>query len=361
MNRLLVAIALSMALACTGDTGPTGPAGQPGPQGEPGDTGPRGGPGPQGNPGTPGAPGAPGPPGIQGQPGAGAPLNWADVIEDGHLYDSVYIVGFEVQSVLRPGEVDRELLGTAFAAHYPDMLWTNAHVAVNAAPVFSIGPGDEQPREEPSALRFFATRTGTPIGGEGTYYWSEYIVHEGYTGFRESPDVALIVLEEDLPHPLPAILPRAYVDDLRIGQPLGTLGFPGQLGEVDVLMPFATFKDGVLSSLRPFYPDPQTVGDEIRVLHYNLLLEAGTSGSPVFDHNGYIVAVNYAGIDHVVPAGFDVISIPSSHGFGMHVKNMWELIDQVARVGVTEPGIAARRSGGYRPFPEDWNGQTVAP
>ncbi|MCY4544214.1 MAG: hypothetical protein OXD39_03155, partial [Gemmatimonadetes bacterium] len=56
--------------------------------------------------------------------------------------------------------------------------------------------------------------------------------------------------------------------------------------------------------------------------------------------------------------------IPSSHGFGIGVAAMWELIDQVEAL----PAVAARRAVGrpyprdtYRPFPENWNGETIAP
>ena len=157
----------------------------------------------------------------------------------------------------------------------------------------------------------------------------------------------------------------------------------------------STFREGTLSSLRPFYSGPFGPEDLGQVLHYNLLLKAGTSGSPVFDHEGYIVAVNYAGIEHIIPgAGLDApgggggatpppnegppnegpssasldgeiaTTFPSSHGFGIGVASMWELIDQVEAMQT----VAARRSVArvyphvdYRPFPKSWNGETVAP
>ena len=155
------------------------------------------------------------------------------------------------------------------------------------------------------------------------------------------------------------------------------------------------FREGTLSSLRPFYNGPFGPEDLGQVLHYNLLLEPGTSGSPVFDHEGYVVAVNYAGIEYEIsgedldsPGGGDgpatppdeglpnegpdyalpgveiATIIPSSHGFGIGVSSMWELIDQVEAM----PAVAARRSvpktyphADYRPFPDSWNGVMIKP
>lgn len=377
MRRLLfvmLALPMSMLIACKGDPGLQGP------------TGPSGLQGPEGDQGIQGIQGDTGPHGPQGPPGM--PLNWADVIEEGDLAGAIYLVGLETEDNIIPA-------GTAFAAHYDNMLWTNAHVVeetVIGLDVVDTLSGGQQPR-------FWVARAGTRIGEEGTYYWEESIVHEGYTG-GDSPDVALIVLGDDvvLPGPMPRILPREHAASLRVGQPLGTLGFPGSLILQNLEFVISTFREGTLSSLRPFYNGPFGPEDLGQVLHYNLLLEPGTSGSPVFDQEGYIVAVNYAGIEYVIPGmgtgdpgggpdpspepnppgpsppgdgpantqddgGFPTV-IPSSHGFGIGVVSMWELIDQVAAM----QNVAARRTAAspyphadYRPFPENWNGKTVAP
>lgn len=53
----------------------------------------------------------------------------------------------------------------------------------------------------------------------------------------------------EVPGPLPALLPREFGGDQRVGQPLGTLGFPADLaGETGVLV-WPTFKEGTLSAL----------------------------------------------------------------------------------------------------------------
>ena len=387
MYRHLVLAVMVLMFACKGDPGTQGP------------TGPSGPPGPGGPQGVQGLPGAPGSQGVQGLPGVdGEPLNWADTIEDGNLAGAIYLVGFETEYNIVP-------LGTAFAAHYDNMLWTNAHIVEEAEIGIDLVPEDAM--QVDSQARFFVARAGTRIGDEGTYYWKDSIVHDQYDPSVDSPDVALIVLEDDvtLPGPLPQLLPREHIGSLRVGQPLGTLGFPGALMLENLELVIATFKNGTLSSLRPFYNGPFGPEDLGQILHFNLLLEPGTSGSPVFDHEGYIVAVNFAGIEYEIPGeGLDApgggddpttppgggdgtdtppeegppnegpgnrlpgvevtTSIPSSHGFGIGVVSMWELIDQVEAM----QSVAARRSvarpyphADYRPFPDNWNGETMAP
>ncbi len=94
----MVLILFVLLAAGTGDRGPTGPAGQPGAQGAPGATGTVG---PQGEPGT--------------------NLNWADVIEESQTDDAIYGIGIEVDG-------EYYLIGSGFAAYYPDAIWTNVHV-----------------------------------------------------------------------------------------------------------------------------------------------------------------------------------------------------------------------------------------
>ena len=399
MHRYLIAAAVILMVACKGDPGSQGPTGPSGPQG-PG--------GPQGDP---GASGPQGPPGVQGQPGTdgeGAPLNWADVIEDGNLAEAIYLVGYETEDIILP-------IGTAFAAHYDNMLWTNAHIVEEA--LIGLDRHPHAAMHGGIEGRFFAAKTGTRIGDEGTYYWEESIIHDQYTGRNESPDLALIVLGDDvtLPGPVPRLLPREHAGSLRIGQPLGTLGFPGALMLLNIEFVIATFREGTLSSLRPFYTGPFGPDDIGDVLHYDMLLESGTSGSPVFDHEGYVVAVHFAGIAYPIPGagpgdpgggdggttppgdgdgsapppdegppndgnghgtppgegpvatdhpGDDPTFIPSSHGFGISVALMWDLVDQVEAM----QNVSARRSvaetyphDDYRPFPDNWNGETIAP
>ncbi len=383
MFRTMLAAAMALAIACTGEQGPVGPAGRTGEHGAAGPQGPQGVQGVQGEPGVPGAqgptgpqgePGARGEQGLQGERGPEGPqgdpgprgeqgeqgppgdselLNWADVIEDGNLYDAVYVVGVQK-------ERSWSTLGTAFAAYYSDRLWTNAHVV---AAIMKIV------REEPGRARPFVARAGERFvkegPGPGFYYWDDYVIHEDYDAGSfpfDSPDVALISLDEDVPGPLPALLPRALGGGLRLGQPLGTLGFPASLSEETFALVLPTFKDGTLSALRPFLNDGFDGTNTAMKLHYNFLTAGGTSGSPVFDHDGHIVGINYAGKVQIVRDDDDeiLVRIRTSHQFGIHVEALWQMIDQVGGSPAPSARVAVS-DGAYEPFPDAWSGETVGP
>ena len=347
-----------------GEQGPTGPQGDPGPrgeqglQGEPGVQGPEGpeGPeGPRGVQGPAGPQGDPGPQGPRGEPGEPGPpgdvatLNWADVIEDGNLYDAVYVVGVRTPR-------SWSTLGTAFAAYYSDRLWTNAHVV---AAVMKIV------REEPGRARPFVARAGERFvdegPGPGFYYWDDFVIHEDYDAVSfpfDSPDVALISLDEDVPDPLPALLPRALGGGLRLGQPLGTLGYPSSFSDETFALVLPTFKDGTLSALRPFMNEGFDGTNTAMLLHYNFLTAGGTSGSPVFDHNGHIVGINFAGKVQIVrdESGEVSIRIRTAHQFGIHVEALWQMIDQVGGTPAASARVAVS-DGPYEPFPDAWDGE----
>ncbi len=145
MRKLTLLVISIILVACTGDQGPLGPQGAQGNQGIQGVLGEQGGQGEQG------VQGEQGDQGIQGE--TGEMLNWADVIEKGKLYDSIYLVG-----ILVDGELVRS--GTGFSAYYSDKLWTNAHVVERALEVYN------DPEYAESSRFLFATQTGTTIGGD---------------------------------------------------------------------------------------------------------------------------------------------------------------------------------------------------
>ncbi|MCY3556629.1 MAG: serine protease, partial [Gemmatimonadetes bacterium] len=245
----------------------------------------------QGAQGVQGVQGVQGPQGDQGEQGEpGETLNWADVIETGNLQDAVYIVGVLTDE----GPLTA---GTAFSAYFTDKLWTNAHVVTDIVDAIN-DPEFAELNPVP-----FVTRTGTLIGGDETYIWRPYIIHPEYDGSLMSADVALIEINGTINHAMPVFLPREFTDDLRVGQPVGTLGFPALPRVFDALLPQASFKDGTISAIRPLYNEsfinfPINTG---HLVHYNLATRGGTSGSPVFDHQGFIIAINHAGIREIIP------------------------------------------------------------
>ena len=345
---MLLFVALS---ACEGKPGPTGPAGS------------RGAAGPQGSAGEPGQTGAQGPAGQTGATGqqgpAGEPRNWADVIEEGNIDEAVYAIGVRIRG-------RNYVLGSGFVAQYRNAIWTNAHV-VNGVIEQIKTVAHLNPRP-------FAVKSGTIVGGPNTYWLNTYSTHPDYDGTTTSPDVALLIIDASLTG-LPSFLPRDRIHGLRVGQPIATMGFPGELSEIPKEVPIATFKEGTISALRPF-ADVIATPENSRVIQHNLDLTGGTSGSLIFDHEGFIIGINHAGYERIV---YDVTGKPQrvptgNIGLGIRVDEMWRLFD-LTRARRTVPRVAGRRvstalellpsqdypHATYQPFPENWNGETILP
>jgi S1-C subfamily serine protease len=106
--------------------------------------------------------------------------------------------------------------------------------------------------------------------------------------------------------------------DRVVGDLVGTLGFPGELEteSADALLrPIPTFKQGIVSALRP-YPT-STFSNRIsnRIVQHDLDLTPGTSGSPIFNKRGEVVAINNAGI------------VGTSLGFGIRAEVLREVME----------------------------------
>lgn len=342
-------------LACKGDTGPQGPVGPQGPAGPTGETGSTGAIGPQG------------PAGQQGEPGVS--LDWSAVIEDQNLDDAVYAIGVQVQG-------KNYVLGSGFVARFwRNAIWTNAHVV--QAVLISIGfIEDLNPRP-------FAVKSGTEVGGADTYWLQlqNYRVHPDYDGTARSPDAALLIIDANL-SPTPIFLPRDQVQGLQAGQPIGTLGFLEEMSEEAVNVPVATFKSGTISALRPFADEVPTP-ENSRVIQHNLDLSGRTSGSLIFDHQGYIIGMNFAGIYRVVydqRTGKPTRIVSENPGLALRVDELWRIYDLVSgasriATGLSGDGAAGRRADvplvlvpepdyaheSYQPFPDGWNGGTLLP
>ena len=343
-------------LACKGDPGPQGPIGPVGPAGQTGETG---------------STGAVGPAGPQGEPGVA--LDWSDVIEDQHLDGAVYAIGVQVQG-------KNYILGSGFVAHFTNALWTNAHV-VQAVLISTGFIEDLNPRA-------FAVKSGTEIGGADTYWLQSFWIHPAYDGTAGSPDAALLTIDANLTQ-TPFFLPRDQVQELQAGQPIGTIGFLEELTEEPVSVPIATFKDGTISALRPFADEVPTP-ENSRVIQHNLDLSGRTSGSHIFDHQGYIIGMNFAGFYRVAynqRTGKPTRIVNENPGLALRVDELWRLYDLAsgasrvaidlsgAGAGATVSGAAGRRAdvplvldpeqdyphASYRPFPDGWNGGTLLP
>lgn len=360
----LYLVSLAVFVACSSDSGPTGPASL-------GDTIPNSAIGATGTTAGAGATETAGPSNATGSAATSDTtdtdgpdsiynagqntVNWADVIEAGNLYDNVYAIYYG-RNV--GGTPKAFLVGTGFAAEFSNVLWTNAHVVYQ---LFD-SPGEK-------AFDFewaFAQRSGSE--------WSDrsspahirlenvrFIVHPDFdkANAAESEDVAAFVFQDEpfRYEPLPSLLPERFVDDLRVGQPVGTLGYPVQLsrftGSDKIMTP--TFKQGTLSALRSLGTNSQNQ----RQLQYNLTTPSGTSGSPVFDHLGYIIGIDYAGtVSSVTDVDGNTVDVNIANAnYAIRVDAMHELIPPVpdynnpARVRRIAESFPYPYST-YQPFPD---------
>lgn len=368
-------MAMVVVLAsCKGDPGPVGPQGQQGIQGIQGIQGEQGVQGNQGEQGEQGEQGVQGEQGEQGDQGeTGEMLNWAEVIEKGKLRDAIYLI-----SVVVDGEIKRS--GTGFSAYFTDKLWTNAHVVESTLEIYNDP-------EHAESLRFLiATRTGTALGGDETYLWEPYVLHHEYDSEEFwSPDIALIkLIGGEITHDSPEFLPREFTDDLREGQPIGTLGFPGLLPYFN-LLPIANFREGTIGAIRPFYNEaflasPTNTG---QIIHSNLGTLSGTSGSPIFDHEGFVIGINFGGVGTNIRLPDDdeedeepgelIGRVELDEDFGVNISAAWDMLDYLenrndtsvtASTVTVEGALFDDRSyphEEYQPEPLNWNGETFLP
>lgn len=367
MNRYLLIFALLSVVGCKGETGDQGPTGPAGPTGQTGDQGPAG------LQGSPGQEGPPGPAGPQGEP-----LVWADVLEQNEIGEAVYMLGVRLiyaEGVLEEGNESWIHTGSGFVAHYDDAVWTNGHVVDLMSDMLTVFAEDDI-----AEATAFVVKNSTLLGGEDTHFFEDF--EEGATFFKHpefssvnTPDVAIIQLGRSVDHRAMRLLPREFLGDLRVGQPVARIGYPGHPGLFNEVLPIATFKGGLLSALRPFYTDAlvdnPTTDYVPSVLHYDIAARGGTSGSAVIDFSGFVIAVNYVGLnDNIVDpeTGAVIGAVPTQEAYGIHTRHLWEMVDLIDSGHFTGRPPVARSVAAdpyphdtYRPFPENWNGETVLP
>ncbi|HEX7048901.1 MAG TPA: FHA domain-containing protein [Longimicrobiales bacterium] len=176
----------------------------------------------------------------------------------------------------RSGEV---ATATAFAVRPDATLVTNRHVL--------HGPdGTDRPRR--IAVQF----------SDSEQIWPARVL-----AVSETSDVALVKVD-NIADEVPTIRSlNARADTIGIGAPIASIGFP--LG--------GALPDPTSGGARPAQPliiagvVSRTAGDHIEFLGYGA---AGASGSPIFDENGEVIAIVFAGRDD--DAGHAVLGVPAA-------------------------------------------------
>ena len=175
--------------------------------------------------------------------------------------------------------------------------------------------------------------TSSLVPGWNYFFISQYSTHRQWNPVDlSSPDVGTMHVREGS---IPRLIPLATTREawrMRVGTRVATLGFPGELqgGDLDHLYPIATFKDGTVSAVRPPFQGERYSARDAYVVQHNLDLSGGTSGSPIFDDSGKVLAINNAGIANVVLTlgGAPARVSQAALGFGIRADKIHELLNE---------------------------------
>jgi S1-C subfamily serine protease len=181
-------------------------------------------------------------------------------------------------------------VGTGFAINDSTLI-TNGHV-VNGLKEYLTEWGD-------TTLKAIAVQNGRSLFSDGFYYLNAFQVHPLYdTSKTETYDFGAVTVNGKMTKVI-QIESQENLLSLSAGIEVASIGFPGELNFMSSQNPVATFKDGTISAVRAFGGTVATPTNSYYI-QYNLSLSGGTSGSPVFNRSGKVVAVNNSGIEVLV-------------------------------------------------------------
>lgn len=132
-----------------------------------------------------------------------------------------------------------------------------------------------------------------------------------------SPDVGWLEVDGKLPAKT-TLAPASEYEALATGDPMFTYGFPGRLA--DVSAPEATFVEGVVGRITTLDGHAGDV-KELRLIQHSAFTSGGTSGSPIFNAAGHVVAVNTGGY-------VDKARALAGYNFGMRIDLARELLSE---------------------------------
>jgi S1-C subfamily serine protease len=139
-------------------------------------------------------------------------------------------------------------------------------------------------------------------------------------GAAITPDVGWLQVEGVLATTT-KLAPKAEYEALATGDPMFTYGFPGRLA--DAGSPEATFVEGVVGRVTTVDGRAGDVKDRWLVQH-SAFTTGGTSGSPIFNAAGHVVAVNTGGYRDSV----DKAAALAGYNFGMRIDLAGALLSE---------------------------------
>ena len=166
---------------------------------------------------------------------------------------------------------------SAFAIQ-PDVLVTNSHC---------VAVAEEWQRK---GARTFVVRNGHP---EDRFDVAHVKKHPAWkqTLKEVTPDVGLLNIEGKAPELL-TMAEDAELRRLAPGDVIYLYGFPGRLA--DVKSPSATFVNGVIGRMTRLSGEAAEF-EHAQLVQHSAFTSGGTSGSPIFDGEGHVIAVNAGG------------------------------------------------------------------
>jgi S1-C subfamily serine protease len=136
-------------------------------------------------------------------------------------------------------------------------------------------------------------------------------------GSAITPDVGWLQIDGTLPSHV-TLATAAEYQALATGDPIFTYGFPGRLA--DPSAPEATFVQGVVGRVTGLDGQAGAVAAE-RLIQHSAFTSGGTSGSPIFNAAGHVVAVNTGGY-------VDKSRALAGYNFGMRIDLAAELLSE---------------------------------
>lgn len=207
--------------------------------------------------------------------------DWATVMDS--LKDASYMIGIWFNQ-----SEEMQLIGSGFSVADRSIA-TNAHVYISTMSAYILY---KQYNKDVSIL---AVKNGTSVTGEHAYVVDTGGYHMDYsdsTVFTHDIGFFKTSTPMDKWIEIPDV---AYLQNLRVGQDIGTIGYPGETANRIRHVTHGTFKDGVISALFPFDDQAIPTAENSLVLQHNFNTSSGTSGSPIFDLSGNLVAIHNSG------------------------------------------------------------------
>ena len=258
--------------------------------------------------------------------------DWSGVVSS--LQRSVYAVLYGVWDTASEDYLFLSFVGTGFAVAGKTIV-TNGHVIDSLVEWNDeVGAYNRRYGDELGGHWIVVQNLTTILRARQNFFYIQYYRHHSQWDNRDnrSPDVGTLTIWDggNISRRV-TMATSSAVRQLKVGDPIATLGFPGELqgfGDLGDLYPIATFKDGTISALRPrFEGTSYTAPQDTYIVQHNLDLSGGTSGSPIFDASGRVVAINNAGMEAVFNIGGTQTRVSQAAlGFGIRADKIHELL-----------------------------------